>query len=416
MKLLSGLVLLLVAVTISAEKMRFDHHKVYRLNVQNKDQMNVLRQLEETPNGDYKFWNSPTAGRSVEVVVPPQKLYEFHGIMNSFNINHELQIDDLQTLIDAESPEVQPSAFGWTAYNNYTEIYNWLDDLLVTYPDVLSDYVIGYTYEGRPIRGVKISHNEDNPTIFIESNIHAREWITSATATWFINELLTSTDPEIQDLAQNVNWYIIPVFNVDGFHYTHTTNRLWRKTRQNHATICFGTDANRNFDFQWLVNNGASSNPCSETFAGPTPFSEPETIALYEFLEPIASRINMYLSFHSQGQYILFPYGHTYEPSNYHDLLTEVGNAGGAGFANRNGTIYRVGPTSTTLYIASGTSVDWAFDKYDIPLAYTFEFIGLGYGFVLPPEHILRNCYETRDAIVAMVAKARELDYMNVKA
>lgn len=75
------------------------------------------------------------------------------------------------------------------------------------------------------------------------------------------------------DLAQTIDWYIIPVFNVDGYHYTHETvifsfvlssclcsvytvhflqNRLWRKTRQNHATICFGTDANRNFDFQWL--------------------------------------------------------------------------------------------------------------------------------------------------------------------
>lgn len=65
--------------------------------------------------------------------------------------------------------------------------------------------------------------------------------------------------------------------------------------------------------------------------------------------------------------------------------------------------------------IASGTSVDWAFNEYNIPLAYTFEFIGLGYGFVLPPEHILRNCYETRDAIVAMVAKSRELGYMSVR-
>ena len=64
---------------------------------------------------------------------------------------------------------------------------------------------------------------QGNPTIFIESNIHAREWITSATATWFINELLTSTDPAMQDLAQNIDWIIIPVFNVDGFHYTHTT-------------------------------------------------------------------------------------------------------------------------------------------------------------------------------------------------
>lgn len=59
--------------------------------------------------------------------------------------------------------------------------------------------------------------------MFIEANIHAREWITSATATCFLNELLTSTDPAIVDLAQNIDWYIIPVFNLDGFHYTHTT-------------------------------------------------------------------------------------------------------------------------------------------------------------------------------------------------
>lgn len=96
MNLLSGLVLCAVAVVINAGKLRFDHHKVYKLNVQNEDQMNVLRQLEETPNGDYKFWNSPRAGQFVEVVVPPQKLYEFHGIMNNFNINNEIQIDDLQ--------------------------------------------------------------------------------------------------------------------------------------------------------------------------------------------------------------------------------------------------------------------------------------------------------------------------------
>lgn len=63
---------------------------------------------------------------------------------------------------------------------------------------------------------------QNNPVVFLEANIHAREWITSATATWFLNQLLTSTDPVIQDLAQNINWYIVPVFNVDGFAYSHT--------------------------------------------------------------------------------------------------------------------------------------------------------------------------------------------------
>lgn len=97
MKLLSGFTLLVVVVVISAEKLRFDHHKVYKLEVKNEEQLKVLRELEETPNGDYKFWDSPRVGHFVDVVVPPQKLYEFGGVMRNFNIIHELKIENLQT-------------------------------------------------------------------------------------------------------------------------------------------------------------------------------------------------------------------------------------------------------------------------------------------------------------------------------
>lgn len=96
MKLLSGLSIALVVAVISAEKMRFDHHKVYKLNVENDEQLNVLRQLEETPNGEYTFWDSPRVGHFVDVVVPPHKLYEFGGILNNFNILHDIKIENLQ--------------------------------------------------------------------------------------------------------------------------------------------------------------------------------------------------------------------------------------------------------------------------------------------------------------------------------
>ncbi|XP_037038852.1 zinc carboxypeptidase-like [Bradysia coprophila] len=418
MKLFIGILLALAAVAaVSADKMRFDHHKVFNLKVASEEQMQILRQLEESAaEGEYVFGDSPVVGRDVDVVVPPHKLYEFNGIMKKFNIIHELEVENLQTLIDAETPIVQPNSVDWTSYHNYTTIYAWLDELLETYSDVLSSHLIGTTYQNRPIRAVKLSHKTGNPTIFLESNIHAREWITSATATWWLNELLTSDDPDIVDLAQNIDWYIIPVFNVDGFHYSHEVNRLWRKTRQNHATICFGTDANRNFNFQWMVNNGASDNPCSETYAGPYAFSEVETRALSDFLAPIGRQINIYLSFHSYGQYILFPYGHTRdEVTEYHDIMTDVGNATREGFAQFNGTEYVVGTTAAALYVASGTSVDWAFNEFDIPIGYTFEFRGGSYGFVLPADQILPNCYETRDGIIAMVQRARALGYMDVR-
>jgi len=86
---------------------------------------------------------------------------------------------------------------------------------------VTEEFIVGKSYEGRTIRGIKISHKAGNPGIFIESNIHAREWITSASATWFINQLLTSEDADVRSLADNYDWHIIPVFNVDGFEYSH---------------------------------------------------------------------------------------------------------------------------------------------------------------------------------------------------
>lgn len=59
----------------------------------------------------------------------------------------------------------------------------------------------------------------------MESNIHAREWITSATNSWILNEFLTSEDPEVQAIASNYDWYFILVANPDGFAYTHESVR-----------------------------------------------------------------------------------------------------------------------------------------------------------------------------------------------
>lgn len=52
---------------------------------------------------------------------------------------------------------------------------------------------------------------------------------------------------------------------------------------------------------------GASKNPCSEIYAGPRPFSEPEIQALSEFVKTFEN-LKLYISFHSYGQLLLFPY------------------------------------------------------------------------------------------------------------
>lgn len=120
---------------------------------------------------------------------------------------------------------------------------NWLDGMLLEYSTILTELEVGKTYQNRTIRAVRLSHKEvnfylfikktdlseskicfqGNPIVFIEATIHPQEWMTSATANYLLNELLTSTDPELQEMARNIDWVFVPVLNVDGLVYTQTT-------------------------------------------------------------------------------------------------------------------------------------------------------------------------------------------------
>ena len=89
--------------------------------------------------------------------------------------------------------------------------------------------------------------------------------------------------------------YVMPVMNPDGYEYSHTNNRFWRKNRSNSLGIgiilpmCAGVDLNRNFGHGW--GNGEIFKPvsgtslmCLDTYMGSQPFSEPETRAVRDFL------------------------------------------------------------------------------------------------------------------------------------
>lgn len=81
-----------------------------------------------------------------------------------------------------------------------------------------------YSVEGRPIKGVKIDHKNRVDSILgmIEGGIHARDWISPATIIWIIKEFLTSMNPDVRSVEENIVWHIFPVTNPDGYAYTFT--------------------------------------------------------------------------------------------------------------------------------------------------------------------------------------------------
>ncbi|XP_053958408.1 zinc carboxypeptidase-like [Anastrepha ludens] len=414
--LVFGFLAIFVAVGC-ASKVRYDNFKVFKIQTKNAEQRQMIEKLAENAES-FNLWHSDD--KEVHVMVNPQKLIHLQNYTRSHNLPLEVMVSNVQSLIDDEQPSKSTDdlSFGWTRYYPLSAIEEFLDDILATHPLVTSEINIGTSYEGRKIRGIKISYKSGNPGIFIESNIHAREWITSATATWFINELLTSEDEDVVNLAQNYDWYIVPVLNVDGFVYTHETDRMWRKTRQPvEGSACIGADPNRNCDSHWMENGGASSNPCSETFAGTHPFSEPEIKALADYIASIKDRLNIMLAFHSYSQVLLSPYGHTSELTDNHDDLMAVAKAYSDAVKELPyATEYTYGTSATSMYFTSGSTRDWVYNTQGIRLSYTIEFRDTGrFGFILPPIQILPHCEDTFVGILAIVKKAKELGYLEPK-
>lgn len=222
-----------------------------------------------------------------------------------------------------------------------------MESLVVQYPGTVSLFTVGTSYEKREIRGVKVNviNGADKKSIFVEATIHSNEWIGTTTSTFILNELLSSADPEVQELAERYEWYFLPVFNVDGYAFTWSTDRMWRKTRgPTKNLLCKGSDPNRNFDARFNEFS-TSMNPCSPIYAGDYVFSEVETQQLASFIATVP-RLVGYFSFHSLGQQLMIPHGYTAQPMEKFDVLYEIGVKAGASLTAKHGKVYDVGPVT----------------------------------------------------------------------
>uniref|UniRef100_A0A8B9DBQ4 Carboxypeptidase A6 n=1 Tax=Anser cygnoides TaxID=8845 RepID=A0A8B9DBQ4_ANSCY len=207
------------------------------------------------------------------------------------------------------------------------------------------------------------------------------------------------TDPTMRRMLTQLYFYIMPVFNVDGYHFSWTNDRFWRKTRSKNSRFpCHGVDANRNWKVKWC-DEGASFHPCDDTYCGPYPESEPEVKAVAHFLRKHRKQIKAYLSFHAYAQMLLYPYSYKYATiPNFSCVESAAYNAVNA-LQSAYGVRYRYGPASSTLYVSSGSSMDWAY-KNGIPYAFAFELRDTGhFGFLLPETLIKPTCTETMLAV-----------------
>ena len=120
----------------------------------------------------------------------------------------------------------------------------------------------------------------------------------------------------------------MPVANPDGYDYTFSTERFWRKNlRDNNGdgqiTVGDGVDPNRNYPTKWgWDDEGSSPDPADETYRGPSPASEPETQAVTGLLDRVG--FEYLINYHSAAELLLYGVGWQVSTPSPDDLIYEA--------------------------------------------------------------------------------------------
>jgi len=265
-----------------------------------------------------------------------------------------------------------------SAFHDYEETIAALKFLQSTHADIAKTHTIGKTIEGRDIVGIHINSNphelkqtqSNKPGVFIVGMHHAREHLSSEIPLKFAQYLLENRySTDIKRLIETRDIWIFPMLNSDGLeHDISDTDKYknWRKNRRDNGDGSFGVDLNRNYGFMWGTG-GSSKNTRSDVYMGESPFSEPETASIKKFIES-RTNIKVLLTVHTFSELILYPWGHTFDPiSNRDDLNTFKKMAETMAAWNK----YKP-QSASSLYIASGDTVDWAYGEHGI-FGFTFE-------------------------------------------
>ncbi|XP_071538310.1 carboxypeptidase B-like [Panulirus ornatus] len=376
--------------------------QVLRVVPERAGQVHYLRGL--LLQGNYDFWTEPRAvGHPVDIMVRAFQLPQLKKTLSQVGLRYTVKISNVAALLAKERTTQEAArasgsrAMDWTSYHTYQEIMDWLESLAADHPDLCKVENVGSSFEGRTMKMLTLGKGgPGKPAIFIDGGIHAREWISPATVTYMINELVTKRDT-YDDILSNVNFYFMPSINPDGYDYTFTDDRLWRKTRSDTNSLlgCMGVDPNRNWGFHWM-EIGASDDPCSEVYAGTEPFSEVEMRNVRDQISQRSSSIKVYLTYHSYSQVWLYPWGWTSQPPEDWQDLKDLAQSAAEGVLSVHGTLYDVHNSGG----AAGGSDDWAKGEANVKYSYTIELRDTGeYGFLLPPEQIIPTGEENLEGL-----------------
>lgn len=381
-------------------------------------ELTTQKQLDRLLGGGAVVLDCCVGVGPLDLVVPPDAL----GLLDG--IEHEIRHDDVGALITAERERIDQSletlqqlpigpvdlcATGWWSdYKPLEEIMSRIDALEAAYPAV-EKFSIGTSFQGRDIPALRITAPggaPGRPAVLWTGCQHAREWVAPMTTMYIATQLACGYDdgdPQIVALLDQLELIIVPMVNPDGYKHSWDFDRFWRKNRRDNFPD-YGVDLNRNWGVDWGGPESTSSDPGNDLYYGTGPFSEPETAAVRDLI--VANpQIVAHIDFHSYGQVILQPWGHTNDLPPDYDVIHDLGGLMDDAAFSVHGFPYPHGSGNSQIsYLASGVMPDWCYGDQGV-FSYTIELrpsSPAGGAFELPALEILPTGEENFAAILAM--------------
>ena len=235
--------------------------------------------------------------------------------------------------------------------------------------------------------------------MLVDGTQHAREWIAAMATTCVADRLVRDydTDPKIRAFVDSTELWVVPVVNPDGYQYTWSTDRYWRKNRRGR----YGVDLNRNFALAW-GGDGSSANRRSEVYRGEAPFSEPATAALRDLA--MREQVALHVDFHSYGQLLLYPWDYTAAAGARSRRATRaIGDRMASAMVAAHGTPYKL-IQGVELYRRPGRRPTGCTAMRARDVVRDRAAAARRQGFVLPPDQIRPTCDEALAAVLALRA------------